>query len=166
MTLRQLRPLFSSKIVRLFVFVRTSHFLYNGHYFEQKDGVVMGSPLSPVMANFFVEFFEHKALQNAPYKPPVFLQYVDDTFLVWPHGNKVLGELFSYLNRLHPNIQFTVDIKGPDGLPFWMIWFIGKVMVTMGHKVYRKPTHTNLYLHATSCQQSANQQAVLYIGRM
>jgi hypothetical protein len=46
---------FTDEILALFKLVLTStYFCVNGQYYEQTDGVVMGSPLSPVMANFFM----------------------------------------------------------------------------------------------------------------
>jgi hypothetical protein len=35
-----------------------------------------------------------------------------------------------------------------------------KTYGSLGHKVYRKPTHTNLYLHQNSHQHPANKQPV------
>jgi hypothetical protein len=35
-----------------------TYFCYDGQFYEQTDGVAMGSPLSPVIANFFMEDFE------------------------------------------------------------------------------------------------------------
>jgi hypothetical protein len=34
----------------------------DGQFYEQMDGVAMGSPLSPVIPNFFMEDFEKKAI--------------------------------------------------------------------------------------------------------
>ena len=42
--------------------------IYTGVY-EQTDGVAMVSPLSPGIANFFMEDFEKKALEQATRKP-------------------------------------------------------------------------------------------------
>jgi hypothetical protein len=44
----------------------------------------MGSPLSPVMANLFMEEFEKKALATATLKPGFWFRYVDDTFSLGP----------------------------------------------------------------------------------
>jgi hypothetical protein len=38
----------------------------------------MGSPLSPVIANFYMEDFEEAALDLAPHKPISWFRYVDD----------------------------------------------------------------------------------------
>jgi sorbitol-specific phosphotransferase system component IIC len=57
---------FAEDILRLFPHVlTTSYFSFNG----QIDGVAMGSPLSPVITNFYMEDFEERALESAPHKP-------------------------------------------------------------------------------------------------
>ena len=33
---------------------KKSHFLFDGQYYDQIDGVAMGSPLGPVLANIFM----------------------------------------------------------------------------------------------------------------
>ena len=35
--------------------LRSTFFRFNDSYYEQKDGTAMGSPLSPVVANIFME---------------------------------------------------------------------------------------------------------------
>jgi hypothetical protein len=48
----------------------------------------MGSPLSPVIANFYMEDFEKKAREKATHKPAYRYRYVNDTFVIWPHGQE------------------------------------------------------------------------------
>jgi hypothetical protein len=49
-----------------------------------------------------------------------------------------------------------------DGhLPFLDIDIYRKPDGSLGHSVYRKPTHTNLYLHVNSHHHPSNKQAVL-----
>lgn len=76
----------------------------------------MGSSLSLVVDNFFMAFLEHKALQEAPLKPSTFLRYVDDTFLMWSHGQEALYEFYNFMNKLHPSITFTMELEGLEGL--------------------------------------------------
>ena len=49
----------------------------------------MGVPLSPVLANIFMEYFEEMALGSTSLKPSMWLRYVDDTFILWPRQEDV-----------------------------------------------------------------------------
>jgi len=125
------------------------------------DGVAMGSPLSPVIANFYMEDFEMKAIEKATYKPASWYRYVDDNFLIWPHGNEKLTDFLNHLNGIHNNIQFTMEIEDEVHLRFLDIDLYRKTDGSLGHKVYRKPTHTNLYLYQKSHHHPANKHSVL-----
>ena len=77
---------FNKDILALYKHVLTStHFCVDGQFYEQTD-VAMGSPLSPVIANFYMENFETKAIKQATLKPACCYRYVDDSFVIWPHG--------------------------------------------------------------------------------
>jgi len=153
---------FEDSILALFRYVLTStYFCYDGQFYEQTDGVAMGSPLSPVIANFFMEDFEKKALEQATHKPVCWYRYVDDTFAIWPHGRERLTEFLDHLNGLHNNIKFTMEIEEEGHLPFLDVDIYKKTDGSLGHKVYRKPTHTNLYLNQLSRHHPANKQSVL-----
>ena len=75
----------------------------------------MGSPLSPVIANLYMEHLEENALQTAPLPPRLWLRYVDDAFVICPHGQDELQRFHEHLNGQHPNIKFTIK---HDPTPF------------------------------------------------
>jgi hypothetical protein len=61
---------FKEDVLGLFRHVlTTSYFTFNGQFYGQTDGVVMDSPLSPVIANFFMEDYEKAELESVP--PPL-----------------------------------------------------------------------------------------------
>ena len=62
--------------------LKSTYFQFRGEFFEQIEGAAMGSPLSPIIANLFMESLEEKALESSPQKPRILLRYVDDTFVV------------------------------------------------------------------------------------
>jgi hypothetical protein len=121
--------------------VRTSSiFSFNGQFYEQTDGVAMGSPLSPVIANYFMEYFEEMALEVATHKPLCWFRYVYDTFVIWAHGPGKLAEFLDHLNELHENIKFTMETERDGHLPFLDIDIYRKPDGLLGHRIYRKPT--------------------------
>jgi hypothetical protein len=65
----------------------------------------MGNSLSPVVSNIFVENSEEIALDTAHHKPAKWLRYIDDTFVVWPHGPARLQKFLHHLNILRPTIK-------------------------------------------------------------
>ena len=50
------------------------YFLYSDEFFEQREGAAMGSPLSPVVANIFMEKFEIEALRAAVKWPKLLVE--------------------------------------------------------------------------------------------
>ena len=49
--------------------IRSTHFVFQGQYYEQAEGAAMGSLLSPIVASIFMEKFETEALETAPHPP-------------------------------------------------------------------------------------------------
>ena len=72
------------ELKQLFNFVKSgTHFIFNGNFYHQIDGVSMGSPLGPVLANFFMGYHEKKWLQefDKGKKILMYKRYVDDFFV-------------------------------------------------------------------------------------
>jgi hypothetical protein len=66
-----------------------------------------------------------------------------------PCVNKIF--IFDHINSLHPSIKFTFEVQEDDKtIPFLDVLFIIHDDGSLGHKVYRKPTHTDRYLHYNS----------------
>ena len=56
-----------TQIADLLNFVlRSTYFKYNGALYEQQDGAPMGSPISAVIADLYMEAFEEQTLATAP----------------------------------------------------------------------------------------------------
>ena len=139
----------------------TTCFQWREKYYEQTYGAPMGSPLSPVMANLFMEEFEKNALATATLKPGFWLRYVDDTLSSWCHGLDNLQRFLDHINSLYPSIKFTYEVQKDDKtIPFLDVLFTVREDGSLGHKVYRKPTHTDRYLHFNSFQHPSIKNSV------
>jgi hypothetical protein len=110
---------FEDDVLALFEHVLTSkYFCFEGQFYEQTDGLAMGSQLSPVIANFFMKDFEKKATEQPTHKPICWFRYVDHSFDIWPHSQEKLTEFLGHLSGLHNNIQFTMEKKRrPPSIP-------------------------------------------------
>ena len=64
----------------------------------------MGSPVSAVIANIFMEDFEERAIASAIHKPKIWKRYVDDTFTILDR-DQVDGFL-QHLNNQQPHYSF------------------------------------------------------------
>lgn len=121
-----------------------NHFTFDSNTYKQIDGVAMGSPLGPTLANAFMCHMEEKWLSECPsqFKPLFYRRYVDDTFLIFKSQTHITPFL-EYLNSRHSNIQFTCDLEKDSCLPFLDI-NIKRINNTLSTSIYRKPTFTGL----------------------
>ncbi|XP_072039538.1 uncharacterized protein [Amphiura filiformis] len=109
-TLKQRTLLNTDDIIELLEFVlTTTYFSFRGDIYMQKFGAAMGSPVSAIIANIFMEWLEQKAIANAPIacRPKLWKRYVDDILEIIPKGTT--QELTDHLNKADPtnNIKFT-----------------------------------------------------------
>ena len=97
-----------------------------------------------------MEEFEKKALATSTLKPGLWLRYVDDTLSSWAHRLENLHRFLEHINSLHP-IKFTLEMQKEDKtIPFLDVLLVVQEDGSLGHEVYRKPTHTDRYLHGNS----------------
>ena len=85
--------------------------------YEQVKGAAMGSPISPIVANLFMEDLETKALATAPSTPKIWKKFVDDTFTIIQEAHK--DAFLNHINSIDSNIHFTYGDPKEDGsIPF------------------------------------------------
>ena len=130
--------------------VKQNHFVFNGMYYDQVDGVAMGSPLGPILDNIFISQLENKAINKfTGNKPAIYKRYVDDCFLVFNDVDD--SELFlEYMNNIHANIKFTVETEKDNHLSFLDVLITRTEDGLINTTLYRKPTFTGLYMRYDS----------------
>ena len=139
------------ELKKLFLFATSqTHFLFNGKYFNQIDGVAMGSPLAPVLANLFMGYNENLWLNNYSLnKPKFYIRYVDDILTVFDNENDA-KHFLDYLNRQHKNIKFTIEKQVNNSIPFLDVLISDINNKTLKLSTYHKPTYTGLLLNFNS----------------
>ena len=123
-----------------------THFFFNDSVYEQIDGVAMGSPLAPTLANIFLNHMEHKYLSPTNNLiPSYYKRYVDDTFLLFNNTNDA-HTFFDYINTIHPNLRFTMETENNNSLSF-LDTLITRTHNSFETSVYRKATFTGQGCH-------------------
>ena len=121
--------------------LKSTYFSYQGNIYEQIHGVDMGSPLSSVIANIYMEHFEMKTINSLPITLDEWKRYVSYIFAKWRHGMKKLHEFLAHLNSLSQHIKFTIEIEKYGKLPFLDVLLTKKEDGGLGYQVYKKDTH-------------------------
>ena len=124
--------------------VLNTMFMFNGKFYRQKDGLGMGLPLSPTMANVFLCHHEQDWLENCPahFRPVYFRRYMDDTFTLFRHEDHV-QQFLDYLNSKHSNMVFTSEIEQEGKLAF-LDCTVHRNNDQFTTSVYRKSTFSGL----------------------
>ena len=86
--------------------IKGCKFTFDDQYYEQKFGMAMGNPLSPLLSGLYMEFFERRYLPQILPSYVLWVRYVDDIFCAWPDDMDVDSFLNS-LNSFVPSIKFT-----------------------------------------------------------
>ncbi len=143
-------PLPSNHLRKLFEFA-TSHcaFQFEDSFYLQIDGLSMGNPLAPPLAHLFMIKIEKRALNIGLRIFLTWKRYVDDIYVRLRKRDFLqLDNITERLNQVHPSIEFTAEPEEAGRLNFLQV----SIQKETGNhseystSVYRKPTHTNLYL--------------------
>ena len=133
-------------------------FQYNGMLYEQTDGVAMGSPLGPLLANVFMCSLE-QSIKRDGLMPSYYRRYVDDTLTVMPDITTAANFLQT-LNSRYSSINFTMEVENNGMIPFIGVQLLNRAL-RIETKVFVKPTNTGLLLHHQSHVDNRYKRALL-----
>ena len=112
---------------------------HNGYYI-QKDGLAMGSPPAPHLANGWMSQFD-KEIQD---ESKIYYRYMDD--IIMNIDREQIGPKLEAINNLHEDLHFTMERERDNTLPFLDMQLINSKGV-LSSKWYRKPTDTGLIMN-------------------
>ena len=120
-------------------------FEFNGSSFHQVQGLAMGTPCAPPVANLFLA-----SLETALPKPLLYLRFLDDILTV-----QVVDEthpestLWDCMHAMHPSIRLT-RVRSERAVDFLdlQIYRQGSMLL---HRVHQKVLNKYLYISPRSC---------------
>ena len=121
-------------------------FLFNKTLYRQHDGVAMGSPLGPLLADIFMTKLERGPLRCHIETLSHYYRYVDDIFCT-AETDKDLDYLLEHFNSAHPAVKFTLEKESNDQLAFLDVLLSRREDGTIRRAVYRKQTHSGQYIN-------------------
>ena len=98
---------------------KESIILFDMAFYTQIDGVAVGSPVDPSLANAFLCHHEMKWLNDCPkkFKPVFYKRYVDYIFVLLQRFEHV-RPFVDYMNGKRKNISFSFETKKDEQMPF------------------------------------------------
>ena len=133
-------------------------FKVSNNYYEQADGLFIGSPASPCFAEIFIQRIEETSVYTMVNAPRIWLRKVDDTFTVSKYKK---DETLAELNKIHEKTNFTAEEEYDETLPFLDCLLTRAVEGNIKTSVYKKATHTGQYINYYSHQPKSVKTSVI-----
>jgi hypothetical protein len=96
----------------LFTITKTV-FSYNNTFFQQTDGLAVGSPLSAILSEIFLQYIKcNSAVQiRGQHKLLGYFQYLDRIMIIYNHNFNDINTVVQYFKQVRPQPQFTLELK-------------------------------------------------------
>ena len=115
--------------------------------YQQVHGTPMGSPISVVLAELFMQKLEEEIFLNGPYQPIFWKRYLDDIITVLPRD--LIHVFLDYINSVNEHITVTVETETNNFLAYLDLNLIRKEDGHLMFDVYRKPTYRTTFWKMT-----------------
>jgi hypothetical protein len=135
-----------SQVQKLFKYcTKNITFKFGDSYFKQLNGVAMGSPLAPALAEVFLTKIENDFINNPsnPLGIIFYYRFVDDIFVILPE-NVDEKEFLNKFNCFHKSLKFTMEHEQNNKLSFLDV-LISKNNGKLSTSWYRKPSNTLMF---------------------
>ena len=138
--------------------------MHNKEFYSQLDGLAMGSPLSGLLANVYLNYYENSFIfSNNRFNASIVFygRYVDDTFMIYNGTCHQIDMLHNYLNSVNSNMKFTLEVED-DGRLNFLDLTVSRNENKVQFNIYRKPTATDIVIHATSHHPMSQKMAAFH----
>ena len=129
-----------------------NYFQYNDKFYKPNSGVAMGSPLSSIMAEIFLQHFEQRIIKFLLEDKRIlyYNRYVDDIFMIYNHSKITPQQILEQFNTQNKNLKFTMNEEVNSQISYLDLNLIN-TNEQIKLEIYRKPTTTDTTINKKSC---------------
>jgi len=147
-------------IILLKVILQQNYFSFCNNIYQPEKGVSMESPISNIIAEIFLQDLENTHLKQILDKQNItfYTRYVDDILLIYNTKHTTPEIIHSYINKIHPNLQFTPTLEHNSSISFLDLLII-RHPTQIEIDIFRKPTMTDTTINYTSNHPTEHKMA-------
>ena len=125
-----------------------NYFQYKNNIYQPNKGIAMGSPISGIVAEIFLQHFENLLSKHHLENRSLiyYTRYVDDILIIYDTTKIQYHQTIQQANMLHKNLTFNYTLETNN-----IINFLDLSILRTNSKfqidIYRKPTTTDTITH-------------------
>lgn len=140
--------------------LKQNYFKFNNKIYQQKEGLAMGSPLSGILSETFLQHIEQEYIKNIinKYNIKFYTRFVDDILVICDKDK--IQNITSEFNNIHKKLNFTLENAINNKINFLDI----SIQIYKGKldfSIYRKPTYSDNIIHKNSNHPVNHKRAAL-----
>jgi hypothetical protein len=151
-----------NQLVKLLkIVLKQNYFRFNNRFYAQTDGLAMGSPLSAIMSEVFLQHHEKCILEklNKDHEVLMYVRYVDDILIIFSETkNGEADDMMKIFNDHHRNLTFTSELENERKINFLDLT-LTRTKDELEFEIYRKPTQTNTTINSKSVHPTSHKTA-------
>ena len=131
--------------------MKQNYLQYDQNIYQPRKGIAMGSPISGLIAEIFLQYYEQHIVKNNLDSNIItyYNRYVDDILVIYDSLKTNTNDITNFMNSLHKGLQFKATEETNGNISFLDL-MITRAHNTLSINIYRKPTTTDLTIHYKS----------------
>jgi hypothetical protein len=130
--------------------LQQNYFQYDNKFYKPNKGVAMGSPVSGLVVEIFLQYFEQIIIKHSlEHKSLIFYTRYVDILIIYDQTRINCNQILHQANSIYRNLLFNVTQKNNATISFLDI-LIHRINTGVETEIDRKPTSTDTVICITS----------------
>ena len=140
------------------VVLKKIYFEFNGEVKHQISGTDNGAKFASTYASIFIKKIETNFLDTQEFKPLVWLQYIDDVFLILTDHKEKLEEFLKDFNNYHRLLNLPMTSRKK----VFSFWTLRWMSVDHRPDLHIRSTGKHQYLHYASAHPGHSKRSIAF----